>query len=132
MQSSQGLLQDKIMTQVMPYTKFAGFFAREDYDTGNAIYKVCSSPSPWTLYSFIVFVPVNNFKNGCSHWFHWRTEFDILIFFYYSWYLAIMCHISSRLLSKFRWFYDISYENWKLKGDQFTVFVFFIQSGYKI
>jgi hypothetical protein len=109
-----------------------GLVAREDHDTGNAIYKICRSCTLWTLYSFVVFFPVSDFENVCSHCLHWRTEFDILIFFSYSWYLAMMCHISSRLFSKFHWLYLISYENWKLKGGQFTVFVFFVQMMYKI
>jgi hypothetical protein len=58
-----------------------GFIAREDYDTGNVIYKIAFlQPSE----HFTVFVLVNNFQNCCRHWFHSRTDLDILIFVYYS------------------------------------------------
>jgi len=75
-----------------------GFVARENYDTGNAIYKNLQFSYHLNTYSFIVFVPVNNLLKSLINL---RTEFDILIFVYYSWCLAMMCHIPSTLLSKF-------------------------------
>ena len=54
-----------------------GFVARENYDTGNTVHKICSSHAIWTLYSFIVFVPVFNFKNGWSHWLTWEMNLTV-------------------------------------------------------